>query len=104
MSLYSARALELSSKLGDEVSASEKVTKIAEEMDKFYPTKAGKLEQHHDMPQALGGPRSGPTTELPAPYHQAITNLTRTLTTNYTDFSAGAKAIMQKVYSYFPLP
>ena len=99
-----SRALELASKLTEEgVGGAEKVAKITEEADKLYPSKVGKIEAHHDMPKALGGPKSGPTTDIPASYHQLITNMTRTLTNNYTDFSADAKAIMDKVYSYFPI-
>jgi len=98
------RGLELSTKLGAEgISGAEKVAKITEEADKFYPSKVGKIQAHHEMPQALGGPKGGPTTDIPASYHQLITNMTRTLTKNYTDFSAGANAIMDKVYSYFPI-
>lgn len=99
-----ARGLGLSMKLTEEgASDAEKVAKITEEADKLYPSKAGKFEAHHNMPQGLGGPKNGPTTRLPASYHQMITNMTRTLTKNYTDFSAGAKATMDKVYSYFPI-
>jgi hypothetical protein len=75
-----ARGLELSMKFTEEgASDAEKVAKITEEADKFYPSKAGKIEAHHVMPQALGEPKSGPTTDLPASYHQLITNMTRTL-------------------------
>lgn len=99
-----ARGLELSTKLTEEgVSGAEKVAKLTEEGDKLFPSKAGNFEMHHNMPKALGGAEDGPLTRLPASYHQFITSATRTLTKNYTDFSAGAKAIMDKVYSYFPI-
>jgi RHS repeat-associated protein len=98
------RGLELSAKLTEEgVSGAEKVAKLTEEGDKLFPSKAGNFEMHHNMPKRLGGAEDGPLTRLPASYHQFITSATRTLTKNYTDFSAGAKAIMDKVYSYFPI-
>jgi RHS repeat-associated protein len=98
------RGLELSAKLTEEgVSGAEKVAKLTEEGDKLFPSKAGNFEMHHNMPKRLAGAEDGPLTRLPASYHQFITSATRTLTKNYTDFSAGANAIMDKVYSYFPI-
>jgi hypothetical protein len=65
--------------------------------------KVGKFEEHQNVPKSLSCPRNGPKTESPASYHRLIIIMTITLTRNYTDLSAGAKAIMREVYSYFPL-
>jgi len=47
--------------------------------DEQYPSKVGKIEAHHETPQYLGGAADGPTVNIPASYHQLITNAFRSL-------------------------
>jgi len=75
--------------------------------DARYPKKVGRIESHHVVPQYLGGPKGGPTVELPAAYHQLITNAFR------RQWAYGQKRvptpeqlreITQRVYNALPLP
>ena len=46
--------------------------------NKQYPKKAGKFEDHHRIPQFLRGTDADGLYNLPAAYHQLITNAWRT--------------------------
>ncbi|MFI5385565.1 MAG: RHS repeat-associated core domain-containing protein [Fimbriimonadales bacterium] len=71
-----------------------------------YPGKAGILENHHDVPQYVGGAVNWPTTQIDAAYHQEITNAFRRL------WDYGQKwpdedrlhDILKEVYDQWPLP
>ncbi|WP_373522731.1 hypothetical protein, partial [Aquiflexum sp.] len=71
-----------------------------------YPKLAGKTQLHHITPKYLGGPANGPLIKLDAAYHQQITNAF------WAEWGYGIgkpsaaqlDAIMNRVYSQFPLP
>jgi RHS repeat-associated protein len=79
---------------------------LIEEAAAAYPKKSG-IEWHHYIPLYLGGPKSGRMVELPAAYHQYITNAFR----KYWEYGQGEfpnpatlRQIMDKVYRQFPIP
>ena len=53
------------------------LAQLMKEAEDLFPKKCGKIEDHHNTPKYLGGDPNGPTTPLPAPYHQLITNAFR---------------------------
>ena len=73
-----------------------------------YPRKASRTDEcHHNCPKYLGGDPNGPTTRIPAAYHQEITNAFR----RAWDYGSGKvpsaaqlDEILRYVYSRFPLP
>ena len=71
-----------------------------------YPNKAG-TQFHHITPQYLANEIDGPTVEIPAAYHQQITNAFRQeypYGTGTIPSPARLQQIMNKVYSQYPLP
>ncbi len=90
------------------VKYSDDLVKAAE---KLYPKKIGKFEKHHPFPKYMGGAEKQTLIELPAPYHQQITNefykyWPKKLPGQPRVYPTAQQAqeIMQKVYSKFPLP
>jgi hypothetical protein len=79
-------------------------TRIA---DKAYPSKAGRTEDHHTAPQFLGGPKNGLTSDIPASYHQLITNQFRLGGFGYGNpppTPTELQELMDGVYDKYPLP
>ncbi len=80
---------------------------LVKEAEAEYPKKALRPnEDHHIDPQYLTGNDSGPTVNLPAPYHQYITNEFRDLQPWKTG-PVSAERLQQlnkEVYSKYPLP
>jgi hypothetical protein len=77
-----------------------------QEAEEKYPNKVGKVEDHHITPKYLGGAADGPTSQIPAAYHQAITNAFRN-EWSYGQVVPSAEQlqqIMTSVYSRFPIP
>jgi len=73
---------------------------------KLYPNKAGVTELHHIAPKYLGGAGNGALVPLDGVYHQVITNEFRAIHP-YGLGPVGAaerSAIMNRVYSKYPLP
>jgi hypothetical protein len=58
--------------IGGEIGSA--IEDLTAQADERYPKKKGKCENHHIVPEYLGGPKNGPTIRIPAPYHQLITN------------------------------
>ena len=44
------------------------------ELEEQYPNKKDKFEKHHVDPKYIGHPEDGDKVNIPAPYHQGITN------------------------------
>ncbi len=83
------------------------IAKLTEEAEKLYPKLAGKTQLHHLIPKYLGGALDGATKELPAAYHQLITNATRKLAPYGKKVAVGVKGvkeILKEVYKKLPLP
>jgi RHS repeat-associated protein len=80
--------------------------KKAEELDKQYPKKEGKTEGHHVKPKYLGGDKNGPIVDIPAGYHQGITNEFR----DEWGYGQGIPTdeeydeIQKRVYEKYPIP
>ena len=76
------------------------------ELQKKYPNKAGKIEQHHIDPKYMGSDPKGPKIPLDGAYHQEITNEFR----KRHPYGGGTlpvderQAIMEQVYKKLPLP
>jgi len=87
-----------------ESSVSSKIESLTTDAEKTYPKLAGKFQNHHIFPQFLSGPKNGELSNIPAAYHQLITNEFRTLTSNYQDLTRSVEDLMRAVYSKFPLP
>ena len=71
-----------------------------------YPKLSGILQNHHEDPIYTGGPTGGAISNIPAPYHQLITNFWRELIPygqDEVDPSLVAKYWPQ-VYGKLPLP
>jgi hypothetical protein len=83
-----------------------KLAQLMKEAEDLYPKKCGKIEDHHNTPKYLGGDPNGPTTPLPAPYHQLITNAFRNLAPYGEEVpdSQSVQNIVNQVYSQYPLP
>ena len=89
------------------LSKGEKIAQLTTDAEKLYPKLAGKLQDHHVIPQYLGGAKDGATARIPAAYHQLITNEFRKLAPYGQSIQRGAAEvgrIVQEVYSKFPLP
>jgi hypothetical protein len=85
---------------------SEKIKNLLRAAQKEFPSKAGKIEQHHIHPKYLGGDPNGPRIPLDAAYHQKITTEFRN---NWPYGQAPPtpeelQRIIQDVYSKYPLP
>jgi len=77
------------------------------ELEKQYPKKKDKFEDHHVDPQYLGHPKNGPTVTIPAPYHQGITNEWRKEWPYGQDgvpTSEQYEDIKKRVYEKYPIP
>jgi hypothetical protein len=83
-----------------------KYRRHVEEANRLYPDKVGRYEEHHFVPQYLGGLRDGKTYKVLAPYHQLLTNAFR------AEHAYGQappspqrlQEILIKVYSEYPIP
>jgi hypothetical protein len=77
-----------------------------EEANRLYPDKVGRYEEHHFVPQYLGGRRDGKTYKVPAPYHQLLTKEFRRLHPYGKEPPKPHELIeiMIKVYSKYPIP
>ncbi|MGC8960781.1 MAG: RHS repeat-associated core domain-containing protein, partial [Chloroflexia bacterium] len=71
-----------------------------------YPLKAGRYEWHHYVPLYLGGNPGGLQYQIPAPYHQWITNEFRQLWGYGRGQPNPAEVhwILEQVYSKYPVP
>jgi hypothetical protein len=91
---------------GEEKTAT-KIGTLTSEAEKLYPKLAGKFQDHHIIPQYLGGAKDGATVRLPAAYHQLITNEFRALAPYGQKIERTLEQIgqiAQQVYSKYPLP
>jgi hypothetical protein len=77
------------------------------EAQALYPNASG-YQNHHVIPQYLGGPKNGTTYRLRTAYHQAITQAFRR---EWPYGQSAAKPspeqlmkIMMKVYGKYPIP
>ena len=76
------------------------------EAQAMYPNSSGN-ENHHVIPQYLGGPKGGTTYPLPTAYHKAITQEFRQLWGYGRRDSPTPQELMQllmKVYGKYPIP
>ncbi len=90
---------------GGEEKAATKVGSLAADAEKLYPKLAGKFQEHHIIPQYLGGAKDGATARIPAAYHQLITNAFRDRLAYGVKHSAEAvQQTVKEVYRLFPLP
>jgi RHS repeat-associated protein len=90
-----------------EEKAATKIGTITADAEKLYPKLAGKFQEHHIIPQYLGGAKDGATARIPAAYHQLITNEFRALAPYGQKIQRTAEEvgrILQQVYSKYPLP
>jgi RHS repeat-associated protein len=90
-----------------EEKAATKIGTITADAEKLYPKLAGKFQEHHIIPQYLGGATDGATARIPAAYHQLITNEFRALAPYGQKIQRTAEEvgrILQQVYSKYPLP
>ena len=80
--------------------------KLADELDEIYPKKQGETEWHHIKPKYLGGDKNGPLVEIPAGYHQGITNEFRKEWGYGQDKPTDEQydEIQKRVYGKFPIP
>jgi RHS repeat-associated protein len=92
---------------GQKKSNNEIIDEKTKELEKEYPKKKDKIEDHHVDPQYLGFPKWGETVPLPAPYHQGITNEWRKewpYGTKEKPTSEQYEAMKKRVYDKYPLP
>ena len=84
----------------------ERYWKLKAEAEQRYPDKVGLYQEHHFWPRYLGGPATGKTFRVPAPYHQLITNAFREKHPYGLPrpSEARAKQIMLEVYLEYPIP
>ena len=85
----------------------EKYNELLKELEKKYPKKVDKWEDHHIDPQYLDGPADGPTIRIPAPYHQGITNEWREqwpYGQKTLPSPADYEKMKKRVYDKYPLP
>ena len=85
--------------------AGSKVDDLLAQANRAYPKKVGREEWHHVQPKYLDGPKSGPQVQLPAPYHQLITNAFREKA-GYGQLKPTApriQEIMREIYDTFPI-
>jgi RHS repeat-associated protein len=90
-----------------EEKAAATIERLTADAEKAYPKLAGKLQDHHIIPQYLGGAKDGATSRIPAAYHQLITNEFRALAPYGQKIQRSAEEvgrILQQVYSKYPLP
>jgi hypothetical protein len=80
--------------------------RLKAEAERLYPDKVGQYQEHHFWPRYLGGPPTGRTFKVPAPYHQLITNAFRRKHPygQAKPSEARAKELMLEVYSDHPIP
>jgi len=86
--------------------ASNSVDELVRAAQKEFPSKAGKIEQHHITPKYLGGDPKGPLAPFDAAYHQKITTEFRRLHPYGSEPPSPQRLqeIMRQVYEKYPLP
>jgi RHS repeat-associated protein len=83
------------------------LAQLMKEAEDLFPMKCLKPDEgHHPVPKYLGGDPKQPLVELPAPYHQLITNEFRRLAPYGQEAldSQSVQNIVTQVYSKYPLP
>jgi hypothetical protein len=80
------------------------VEELIKQAKEQYPNKANKMEWHHYEPRYLGGSANGTQYHINAAYHQYITNEFRRQFGYGQAKSADMQAIMDEVYTKYPIP
>lgn len=88
-----------------EADVASEIQALNSEAEKLYPKLAGKWNLHHIIPKYLGGATNGEVVNIPAAYHQLITNLFRQLWPygGAQPSPQQLEEILNEVYSQLPI-